>query len=369
MPVIKQAAQRGSANQANSHNRFSSFAERYALVALLLALIIFFSVNGNTGPFFSSSSNLRSLAANLAVTGILAMGMVIPLVAGYFDLSISAIAGASSITVAAMLCNYHSPVWLAVTVGVLIGPILGMCTAFLVTILKLNPMIASLGVYILISGFLLAYTQGGVISSGFPTWLSDWGVGSSLGLPHAFLIFIFLAFVCWYVIDLTPYGRKLTAIGSSDRAARLAGIPLDRVVLISFLLSGFFGGVAGVLLTIQTGSADATTGISYLFPALTVIFLGQTAIKPGRVNVWGTVTATALAAVAVNGLTLLGAQSWVQQVFNGGVLIISLTVSVMIARARERRAGQLLLAGILANAPSDSLKEESDETTIVHANP
>lgn len=115
--------------------------------------------------------------------------------------------------------------------------------------------------------------------------------------------------------------------------------------MISFVVAALLGGVAGVLLLIRTGAGDATTGVSYLFPALAAVFLGQTAITPGRPNVWGTVVAVFVVATAVNGLTLMGAQFWVQQVFNGAALLIALILSALLVRGRARRATRALLIG------------------------
>ena len=131
-----------------------------------------------------------------------------------------------------------------------------------------------------------------------------------------------VAVLAWYLLTQTPFGRKLTAIGSNETAARLAGFRVDRMVFITFLLSGLLGAFAGILLTAQNLGADSTTAPSYLFAALAAVFLGQTAIRPGQYNVWGTMFGVFLVAVAVDGFTLLGAQAWVTPVFDGGALLL-----------------------------------------------
>jgi ribose transport system permease protein len=320
--------------------------ERYSLLGLLSVLIIFFSLTPSTSRVFLSAANLQNILANQSVTGFVALGMVVPLIAGYFDLSVAAVAGLSNLTMAALLCTYHTPIWVAVVCGIGVGAVVGLFNGLLAAVLRLNALIATLATYILLSGLMLAYTSGQTISNGFPEKLGLWGSGKWIGVARPFWLLIIGAIVIWYIIALTPYGRRLTAIGSSEIAARLAGIRVTRAVLLSFVASGLLGGIAGVLLTIRTGSGDATTGISYLFPALAAVFLGQTVITPGRANVWGTMIGVFLVAVAVNGLTLLGAQTWVQQVFNGLALLLSLIVSAAVRQMRDRRARRALLAGV-----------------------
>jgi ribose transport system permease protein len=319
-------------------------AERYALLGLLIAVVLFFALHPTTSPFFLTGINIQNVLSNLAVTGILAVGMVVPLVAGYFDLSVSAVAAASNVLVASLLCTVGAPIWVGLLAGVVLGPVIGAAVGYLAAVLRLNALIATLAVYTLMGGALLAYTRGATISANFPQSLGEWGAGQWFGLPRPFWLFVVVVLAGWYLLELTPFGRRLAAIGSSEPAARLAGINLRRLVLLAFVISGFLGALAGTLMTVRAGSGDATTGTSYLFPALTAVFLGQTAIKPGRVNIWGTAIAVLLAAVIVNGLSLFGAQSWVEQAFNGGALLASLVVATLGVRARDRRASKAILA-------------------------
>lgn len=343
--------------------------ERYALLGLLLLTIAFFGLNPSTGSLFFSAGNLQNIFANQSVTAIVALGMVIPLIAGYFDLSIAAVAGLASVLVAALLCDYKVPIAWSLAAGLLAGALVGVGNGLLCAVLKLNALISTLATYTLIGGLLLAYTQGQVINNGFPAELSRWASGKWLGLARPFWLLVIVAIVVWYLTTQTPFGRKLTAIGSNESAAALAGIRVNLTVFISFVLSGLLGGMAGTLLVIRTGGADATTGMSFLFPAIAAVFLGQTAFTPGRYNVWGTVTGVFLVAVAVNGLSLLGAQSWVQPVFNGTALLIAVTVSTLSVRARQRRAGRALLEANAARHDSTTTGREPPGTASIKPSP
>jgi len=327
--------------EVQTRSRFASLgalAERSAIPIFLLVLVIFFGTYPKTSSTFFSAANIQNILANQSVTGLIALGMVIPLVAGYFDLSVSAIAGLSNVVFASLVAQHGQSVAVGVIAGLAVGVVAGAVNATLVAIVKLNPFITTLGTYILIGGLLQLYTKGQTITNGFPLGAALWSSGKWLGIARPFWLLMVVAVVLWFLLIRTPFGRKLAAIGSNESAARLAGIRVDRAIFITFLLSGLLGGMAGVLLTLRDSGGDATTAISFLFSALAAVFLGLTAINPGHYNVWGTIFGVFFVAVAVDGFILLGANSSVTAVFNGAALILSVTFVTLLARARERRA-------------------------------
>ena len=317
--------------------------ESSGIPIFLVLLIAYFGFLSPEGHLFRSSANVHNILANQSVTGLIAVGMVIPLVAGYFDLSVAAIAGMSSVTFAAVSGTHHQPVAVGIVAAIVVALIAGATNAVLVAVVRLNPFIATFGMYILIGGLLDWYTGGSPIGSGLPNSLGTWGNSSVAGIPILFWLLLVAAVVAWYVLTQTPFGRGLTAIGSNENAARLAGFRVNRSLIIAFLSSSLLGGIAGVILTTRSLVADSSQAQSFLFPALAAVFLGQTAIRPGLNNVWGTVFGVFLVAVAVNGLQLVGAQDWVTPVFNGGALIVSVALSTLTGRARARKATSVLL--------------------------
>lgn len=329
----------------------TSFFERAGVPLLLLVMALFFALNSTTGELFRSPANLQNLFGNQSVTGLIAIGMVAPLVAGYFDISVAAIAGLASVTFASLSGTHGLPVAIGIAGALLVALAAGCVNAVLVATMRLNPFIVTFGTYVLFGGMLSFYTGGTTVGSGLPASLNDWGTTKLLGIALPTWLLIGIAAILWYVLTQTPFGRQLDAIGSNEMAARLAGVRVTRAVFITHLVSGFFGGLAGCVLTSRSLLADATTAQGYVFPALAAVFLGQTAIRPGKPNVWGTVFGVFLVAVAVNGLTLFGASTWVSAVFNGGALIISVALSTFIARGRERKARALLLQSIRESDP------------------
>ncbi|MFC6239281.1 ABC transporter permease [Longivirga aurantiaca] len=311
------------------------------LPIFLVLLVTFFMINPETKDLFAAKPNLINILGNQSVTGLIALAMVIPLVSGYFDLSVAAIAGLANVAIASAMVDYKLAPALAILVGLLIGLLAGGVNAFLVAKLRLNGFIATLGTFTLLTGLLQWYTNGTSIF-GVPKDFANWGSLAWFGIPRPFYLLIVVALIVWYALMHTPNGRQLEAIGSNESAARLVGISVDRLVALSFLGSALVASVAGALLTSRQGGADPTVASNYLFPALAAVFLGATTIRPGRYNVWGTIIGIFTLAVAINGFTFLGAEAWVTNVFNGAALVFSVAISTLMGRQRERKAKRLL---------------------------
>jgi ribose transport system permease protein len=325
--------------RANSDfgHRALQVLERLGLPLLLLALCAFFAVDGKSGGVFTSSGNIRNILGNQAVTGLVALAMVVPLVAGYFDLSVAAVTGVANVAVAATLGTHGWPVVAAIVFALALGALIGFVNGFLVAGVGLNGFVVTLGSYTLLLGLIQYYTKGQLITAGIPRSFGGWGSETWVGIPRPFVLLIVVALIAAYVLSQTPFGRYLEAIGSNESAARLVGIRVRRAVWVSFVISGVLAAAAGALQTSRAGGADPQTGPAFLFPALAAVFLGATTIRPGRYNVWGTVIGVYFVAVSVSGFTLLGADVWVTPVFNGASLIVAVALSTLIARRREHR--------------------------------
>ena len=328
--------------EIGQQRRLGRSLERSGLPILLVLLIAFFALLPATGGYFITRANINNVLGNETVTALVAFAMVIPLVAGYFDLSAAAIAGVANVAAAAAMAQHGQGVLVAMVAGVVFGVAAGGINAGLIAGLNLDPFITTFGTYVLWSGALDLYTGGQTIDQHIPLSFSLWTTKNLLGVPRPFWILVVVAIVLWFLLTQTPFGRRLSAIGSNERAAQLAGIRTRRAVAISYVLSGLLAGGAGALLTSQNGGGDATTAIAYLFPALAAVFLGRTAIDPGHYNVWGTVLGVFLVAVAVDGITLLGASGSVTQVFDGGAIIVSVGIATFAKRVRESKLRKAL---------------------------
>lgn len=310
-------------------------AEQFGLPVLFVVMVVFFATYSTSHTAFTSSANINNILAGQSVTGIIALGMVVPLAAGFFDVSIAAIAGVANVTAAALIVEHGQPVWVGMLAALLVGGLLGAANGVLVAYFRVNGLIVTLGSSTVLGGLLTWYTKGASIS-GVPDSLGNWGSLKWLGIPRPFWLLIVVGLIIWYVLMHTPYGRQFEAVGSNEAAARLVGIRVERMVFVSFVLAGAIAGIAGILLTSRSGGADPTAGPSYLFPALAAVFLGATTIRPGKYNVWGTIIGIFFVAVGVTGFTLIGADAWVTPVFDGAVLMAAVFISTVVGR---RRAG------------------------------
>jgi ribose transport system permease protein len=366
MAIEATSAPTRARNARSVRSGLLEIGERGGLVVLLLGMIVLFAVDPTSGHAFRASANIQQLLGNQSVTGIIALAMVVPLVSGYFDLSVAAVAGLSNVVSASLVGTHHDAVIVAIIGALVISAIAGAINGFLVAGLRLNGFVVTLGTYTLIGGLLLKYTAGQTIINGIPTSLGAWSADKYLGLPRPFWLLIVVAIVVWYLLMHTPFGRKLESIGSNESAARLVGIRVDRAIFLSFLGSALLAGVAGVLLTSTSGDADPTAGPAYLFPALAAVFIGATAIRPGRYNVWGTIIGVFVVAVAIDGFTLLGASSWVTPVFNGAALVGAVMVSTLIGRQREKSARAALtglVSGEAVGRRQDPVPEREQQTS------
>jgi ribose transport system permease protein len=319
---------------APSRSHLFSLSIHYGLVVLLVAVVVFFRLYGATGAVYLSHANLVSLVGNQAVVAIVALAALIPLTAGYIDLSAGAITGMASITSAAAVSRYHAPVALGLVLGILVGTLLGTVNGVLIARFEFSSIVTTLGTSTALSGVMLWYTGGSTIGSNLPQSLLNFGSLNWLGIPRVAYVMVPVILICWFLLENTPFGRYLQATASNPRSARLVGLNVKRNVLTAFVFAGLLAGIAGVLLTARSGAADSTTGPSYLFPALAAVFLGATTIHPGRPNVWGTVVGIFFVAFVVSGLSLLGASSWAPSLFNGLILVAAAGLASVFARRR-----------------------------------
>jgi ribose transport system permease protein len=310
-------------------------AERFGLLVLFAIVIIVFSIT-QSGTF-ATSNNWKTIFQSQSVLAIIAFGTMVPLIAGNFDLSVGANSVLCSIAVGAVMSHHGWDLIPAIVFAVLLGAFVGMLNGILVARLKLNGFIATLGSATIIGGLVEAYTHDLPITNNLSNHLLNLGTTNWIGIPKLTVIAGVIAVIVWYGLSQTPFGRRMTAIGSNVEAARLVGIRVDRAVFLTYLGAGILAGIAGVMEVANQGTADPTvSGISLILPALAAVYLGASSFTPGQFNVLGTIVGLLFVATVVSGLTLSGAQPWVQPVFNGTALVVAVGAS---AAFRRRRLG------------------------------
>ncbi|MEO3887274.1 ABC transporter permease [Nonomuraea sp. B5E05] len=313
----------------------SGVVERYGLLLLLVGMVVFFALLPSSGEAFRSAANITSVLASQAVGLTVALALLFPMAAGSFDFSVGAVTATSSVMAAASVSHFGLPLVVAILLAVASGVVAGAVLGLLVAKYGINPFIATLGMATLLGGAIFAYTNGLQISKDIPETLTDLGSLSVFGIPRIVLAAALIAVAVWFVMRHTPLGRHLFAVGSNASAAHLVGLNVTRIKFLSFALSGLVSGVAGVLLLARQGAATSDNGMNMLFPALTAVFLSTIVIEVGRPSVLGTVIGVLFVAVSVSGLTLVGAPSWVSQVFNGAALLIAVGLAGVSRRGAD----------------------------------
>lgn len=303
---------------------------KYSGIYIWIALIVLFSIL--VPQTFFTAQTATSIIGNEAVTIIVAVGLLFSLSAGGFDLSIGQNLGFAAVTVATLSTVGGMDPLTSVIITLVLSTLVGVINGFFVSVVKIHSLIATLGM----TSILLAATRlvsGQQFRGPLPDVLRQLSNFSLFGVvPIIVLYALVVALVGWYVLEHTPFGRKLNATGANPDAAFLAGVRTNRYLFLSFVITGFGAGLAGVFLAGKIGSVGPDIGPAYLLPAFAAAFLGTTQLKPGKFNVWGTVIAILLLATGVKGLQLLGGAQWITDAFNGVALLAAVSVAVVSAR-------------------------------------
>jgi ribose transport system permease protein len=299
-------------------------AKRFSGLWVLVGIIILFSALESST--FLTRLTFTSTLGDGAITALMALGLMFPLLTGVLDLSVAWIAGFAMVTVSHLTFYEHQGA-LEATLITLAGSMgFGLVSALLITRFQVNSLVTTLGVGTVALGITEWIANGNTITPAFGAGFFKIGRGQLLGVPLPFVYVLVVAVLMYYVLDYTALGRRLQAIGGNPVAARLAGIRVDRLQALVIVGSALMSGIAGVVLATQVGVATDATAPAYLLPAAAAVFLGATQIRNGA-NPWGTVLAVLLLGTGVKGLSLLGAESWTKDFFNGAVLLIAVSMS------------------------------------------
>ena len=308
--------------------------ERLALpIVWVVTIAIFGAVRPDT---FLTWSNFSTILGSQAVLVVVALGLIIPLTAGDYDLSIASVVTLSSMIVAVLNVNHGLPIGWAILGALATGAMTGIVNGFFVLYFRINSLIVTLGVGTFLHGVTLWISDSQTIS-GISDWLVTVVIVTRLfGVPLGFYYALLLCVAIWYVFSYTALGRRLVFVGRGREVARLSGIRVDRVRWGCFIVSGLMGAFAGIVYSGTTGAADPSSGLSFLLPAFAAAFLGATSINPGRFNPWGTMISVYFLVTGITGLSILGVSTFVQDLFYGGALVIAVTLSQLV-RGREER--------------------------------
>jgi ribose transport system permease protein len=315
--------------------RILAQGERFALPAIWVVLCIFFALLPETSSTFPTMGTVSTILGTQAVIVVLTLGLLIPMTAGDYDLSVAFNLTLSAMIFAILNSQHHWPVLAAMAVALAAGLAIGTVNGAIVA-LGIDPFIVTLGTGTFVGGIVFWISQSSTISGISIQLIDAVIIDHFLGIPLEFYYSILLAAVLWYVLEYTPVGRRLLYVGRGRNVARLSGIRVNRVRAGALIASGFISAVAGIIYVGSTGAADPTSGTTFLLPAFAAAFLGTTTIAPGKFNAWGAVIAVYFLVTGITGLELLGASTFVQDLFYGGALVVAVALSHALARRRAQ---------------------------------
>jgi ribose transport system permease protein len=310
-------------------------AEQFGLIVVWFVMIgIFGYLQPDT---FLTWANLSTILGSQAVLVVVTLGLLIPLTANDFDLSIAYTMTLSSMLIAVLNVNQGVAIGWAIAAAAIAGLVIGLVNGLLITIFRIHSLIVTLGVGTFLHGLTLWLSDSMTISGISPALINAVIVQRLFGIPLEFYYAIGIALIIWYVLEYTAIGRRILFVGRGREVARLSGINTDRVRIGCLMASGFLGALAGVLYTGTQGAADPVSGVSYQLPAFAAAFLGSTCIVPGRFNPWGTTVAVYFLVTGITGLVFLGVSSFIQEMFYGGALVIAVTLSQLVRGRQEQQ--------------------------------
>jgi ribose transport system permease protein len=311
---------------------------RYGMLVLLGIIIVVFSIL--RPETFATTANLRTVLVESAVLTILALAVMIPLISNDFDLSVASQLGFASILAAGLPSKQGWSVPVTIIAVLAVGALIGALHSLLIIKFELPSVVVTLASSTILGGVVLWYTGGSVIYQGVPEALTKLGQNDVAGVPLPIIYMVVVALVLWFVLDRRPWGRYLYAVGSSPVSARLAGVNTPRIRATAFIACSTLSALAGLILTARIGSGNPSIANAYFLPAFAAAFLSLAAFKLGFFNPLGVVLSVYLLAIGVNGLTLMGAPSWVEPVFNGVALIIAIGLArLSVGKSRKLFAG------------------------------
>ena len=287
---------------------------------------------------FPTLNNFTNVLNQASLAMIIAGGLTLAVIVGELDLSIGFAASLHGILVTGLIVHDELPIPLAILIVLALGALIGLVNGFIVTKMQVNSVIATLGVGTIITGCAFAYSAGVPIVAGVPEAFLQLSLGRWLfGIPNNIVIMMrSCSAALWVLVERTGIGQQIQAVGGNAAAARLAGINVDRIKTLGFVISGMCAALTGILLASRLGSGTTSAADSYLLTAFAAVFLGSATLRDGEFHVLGTLVGALIIAFGFNGLNIFGAPTYSQYIFQGAILIVAVGLSSLGRMLAER---------------------------------
>ncbi len=302
--------------------------------SLIGVLVIIGLVMALISPVFLTWPNIEAILLGLSVEGTIAIGMVILLISGGLDLSVGSTLAFTGVVTGLALMNLSLPTPIAILLGLLAALGVGFANGILVSKLKINPFITTLGMLSAVRGLLLVLAQGRAVLN-LPESFTLIGQGRLFGVQYPIYVMLIAVILADLLMRNSRYFRQSYYIGANERAARLSGINVDLVKILNYCLVSVLAGVAGLLITARFGSSSVTVGNGVELRVLTACIIGGASLNGGEGTVFGAFLGALFMGVLANSLNLLGVDVYWQNLFTGLILIIAVVVDVINERRKS----------------------------------
>ncbi|MHB1102187.1 MAG: ABC transporter permease [Devosia sp.] len=326
------------------------YAIRYGFLVLLVGMILFFAFSTDG---FASPQSAVFIFQSVSITGILALGVTATLVVGGFDLSIGSVATTAMMASSYVMVVMGWDAWSAVGICLLIGVIVGLINGFLIVYMRVPDLLATLGMMFLLVGLQRIPTEGRSIATGMtmPDGSTANGTFSpeflALGrhrfdfflpnlLPVSVVVLIVLAILIWFFLEYTRFGRMMYAVGSNERAAQLAGAPVNAYKIWAYVISGIFASIGGILLAARLGRGDIASGNNLLLDSVAAALIGFAVLGAAKPNAFGTAIGALFVGILLQGLTMMNAPYYTQDFVKGAVLVAALVFTFALSKRGRR---------------------------------
>jgi ribose transport system permease protein len=309
---------------------FSKYARQFGTLAGLLGLCIVLWI---LTPHFLTFSNLLNVAQQTSINAIIAVGLTYVIISGGIDLSVGSLVAFSGVVLASLL-QREVPFPIAMAGSLAVGLACGLVNGVLITLGRLPPFIATLGMMSVARGGALLYTDGRPIS-GFPDSFRWLATGEVLFVPVPVILMLVVYGVAHFVLRRTKFGRYTFAIGGNEEAALLSGVRVRLYKTFVYGLGGLLSALAAAVLTARLNSAQPIAGINYELDAIAATVIGGTSLMGGQGSVIGTLIGALIMGVLRNGLNLLGVSSFIQQVVIGAVIILAVLMDTAFKQQKK----------------------------------
>jgi ribose transport system permease protein len=316
-------------NESQSQNPVEAVAGRRFNVNIrdagtLLGLLLIFAVFSFLAPSFMTGANFLNILQQSSINACIALGMTFVIISGGIDLSVGPTAAISAV-VGALLMSAGISIPVALFGALATGMACGLFSGSLVAFAGLQPFIVTLGGLSLFRALALIVTGGNPIF-GIPQEFRSVINGQFLGIPTTVVIVAIIAFLLWVVLNRSPLGEYILAVGGNQEAARIAGVPVTRTKITVYVLSGGLAAVAGMILVGRLGAADPTMGNLWELNAIAAAAIGGASLMGGKGSVFGTLLGAIILGALTNGLTLLNVQAFYQLLATGIIILVAMLI-------------------------------------------